>query len=638
MELISSYGFLKNYPLHKESKLHPYYHLVPKDPIENAEYREWLLNRMDEDVEFARDQWKMCRDDILYYINAHGWTYDPRPDSAGGALSLPFITWNFQDAVLSDSRSKLGLQSMFWEKSRDMGVTWMIIYLIEHDWHFFKLKNHLMMSRKKDLVDSRSEDSLFRKIDYIHSRLHPALLPTGRVRGENDPNRVDSHVKNIDLSSAIDGEPTTGDVSAGGRRGVIFFDEFSRVYGDEGFEVLDASREATNCRIFCSTPKGTDNAYAQIGEVAKGEDSVIQVYTLHWVLHPRKSQGLYTVNHNGEPEILDKKWHENYEKREGHPYPFDLNPHFPTPYRFRSPEYDRAVKESANMQSIAQNWDIDYTGSAFQLISAEVIAAHVEKHVKEPLAIGNFFNGFSEDKKGGKWKLWTTLGPHGDANPSIYVMGIDISMGTGASNSAISIVDTRTRRKVAEFACPHTKPKELAKIAAELGHVFKGPQGPALMLPDANGASGASFLKEVIKLNYGNFYYMKDSANKNKRSPKPGFYSKRDGNEELLNDYAHALANDTFINPSEISVRESAEYVVTPQGIKYMKTSIIDPTDAKARHGDRVWADALACMAMGAVLPEDHDIEPEVAPYSWKWFKDREDLVTVETYGARYSR
>jgi len=57
------------------------------------------------------------------------------------------------------------------------------------------------------------------------------------------------------------------------------------------------------------------------------------------------------------------------------------------------------------------------------------------------------------------------------------VVAVDISAGTGASNSVIVVGDKKTGEKVAEFASPYLKPHELAKLAVAIGKWFKGQNG-----------------------------------------------------------------------------------------------------------------------------------------------------------------
>ncbi len=60
---------------------------------------------------------------------------------------------------------------------------------------------------------------------------------------------------NADNGSVIDGESTTGDAGRGDRRTAMFIDEYAAFDVTDGYRVLLASRDTTNCRGFNSTPE-----------------------------------------------------------------------------------------------------------------------------------------------------------------------------------------------------------------------------------------------------------------------------------------------------------------------------------------------------------------------------------------------
>ena len=73
--------------------------------------------------------------------------------------------------------------------------------------------------------------------------------------------RTKLRLTNESNGSTIDGESTTGDVARGDRRTAIGLDEFAAFDVDAGYRALASTRDATNSRIFNSTPAGSGNAF-----------------------------------------------------------------------------------------------------------------------------------------------------------------------------------------------------------------------------------------------------------------------------------------------------------------------------------------------------------------------------------------
>ena len=91
---------------------------------------------------------------------------------------------------------------------------------------------------------------------------------------------------NLENGSKIEGESTTDNIGRGGRRTSMLIDEFAAFEGG-GYDVLSATADNTNSRVFNSTPNGTGNAfYAQL---QKGTPRL----RFHWSRHPEKAEGLY---------------------------------------------------------------------------------------------------------------------------------------------------------------------------------------------------------------------------------------------------------------------------------------------------------------------------------------------------------
>jgi len=136
-----------------------------------------MIRRVMVDPEFAGMLRRICAADFFFYLNTFAWTINPKRGYR--RKKIPFISYPYQDDgfdVALDSLDELFDISI--EKSRQMGVSWMLAALIEWCWHFRAGQNFMMLSRSDEYVDKSDEPkSLFWKIDYIRTNLPSWLLP-----------------------------------------------------------------------------------------------------------------------------------------------------------------------------------------------------------------------------------------------------------------------------------------------------------------------------------------------------------------------------------------------------------------------------------------------------------------------------
>ena len=566
----------------------PFYDLVPKDFFANLKFRREMIKLGVSDSLAAEELWIMCSRDPLFYINTFVWTYDPRKTPA----ALPFITYDYQDEAFVEVFRAIGSYDLLTKKSRDMGASWIYIIAPEYLWHFRELQSFLFVSRVQDLVDKTEDpDSLFWKVDFIHKNLPRFLLP--------GINRTKLHVYNIDNGSTIDGSSTTGDVARGGRRTAILLDEFASV--DEGHAVLSATRDATRCRLFNSTPKGVGNAFYDMTQTD------IRILRFHWSQHPEKKPGLYSSK-DSKLEIIDTDY------KFADDYPFILDG------KLRSPWYDNECKRAAHPMEIAQELDIDFLGSNYQFFVPAVIEKLQKETVRPPYLKGEIEYdadtleplGFTDTEEG-RLNLWVTIDAAGKLPAGIdAVLAVDIAAGTGASNSVISIGNRKTSEKVAEFASPYITPHDLAKTAVALAKWFND----GLLIWDAGG-HGRIFGNCVIDAGYRKIYYRQNEQSLSRKvSDVPGYFFTKDNKRTTIGEYREALDSGKFINRSYQALRECLEYVYvrSSSSIEHSKcANTIDPTGARDNHGDRVIADALLYkgMKMFSVVEEEEIQVPQ---------------------------
>ena len=534
------------------------YKMVPKDLMKNIEFRKRMIRACGSDKSAQNDIRVLCSNDILFWWNTFLFTYDPRLS----ASVVPMVTYEFQDDAVSQINDSIGVSDLVISKSRDMGASWMLVGVFLWRWLFKDGQSFLLVSRNEDYVDKAGNPkSLYWKIDFIMKHLPGWMLPQF--------SRTKLRLSNHANGSTIDGESTTGDVARGDRRTAIGLDEFAAFDTDAGYRALAATRDATNSRIFNSTPNGTNNAFHS---VAQNEE--IPQLRLHWNLHPKKAEGLY--------------------------YEGD---------KARSPWYDREVKRCGSPVEVAQELDISFGASHQVFFDLNLLAKYQSKFVRAPYVRGEIeFDEKANDvhfvqEPRGRLKMWAHPDPLGEMpSDRSYVMGVDIATGTGSSNSCLSVVDRKTREKVAEFATPNMRPDQLAKYSVAMARWLKDQYGrPALICWEAAGP-GRIFGDVIVELGHREIWFRhKEGTAVKKTGDMMGWIPTRESKLTLFGNYRRQLFSESFINRSREALTECSEIVYMPGGgIEHTRSvSSRDSSGARLNHGDRATADALVCMAVG---------------------------------------
>lgn len=567
----------------------------------------------------ARELWVMCSRDLLFYVNTFVWMEAPRRMDI---RVVPFNTYEFQDRSLAELMKSTGLSDVasprdtLIEKSRDLGATWMCMALSDWAWRFRPHTLITVASRKQDLVDKTDNpDTLFAKLDFIEN-----YLPNWLALGPQSRRRQQLSVKNLNNDAVINGESTTGDLARGGRRSFILLDEFAsfeEVMPGSGHKALSSTRDTTNCRIMNSTPKGTATAFYSMRM-----NEHTNVLSLHWSMHPEKRPGLYRVV-DGKPDVLDAEWHL---ANPGYPLETD-----PGGYDgLRSPWYDGMCRRAGSRVEIAQELDLDYFGAGDPFFDQVVIDELLEAEALQPGWTGKASELVRDldvnEVYPTPFRVWCNLdASRRPPRATTYSMGCDISTGTGASDSTISVVDNTTGEKVAEYSNNRVLAEDFAKIAVAVAKLFSTEASQCFMGWEATGP-GETFGIRVMNIhNYGHVYFYRNETDlKHRRSGKPGWYANRAMKAQLLAAYRSALGTGKFKNRSREALEQCREYVYTHAGsIEHSKQRTNESSSGnKEQHGDMVIADAVASKMLDewtGGLPGGGLADPVAPMGSMKW-------------------
>lgn len=248
----------------------------------NLEERALLLQRAADNPALQQAHLELCRRDILYWFYNFCWTFDPRRDES----DLPFELYKFQEPfVLELANSIEKGKDILVEKSRDMGISWLVLLVFQYFWLFRPGCNFHLGSRKEEYVDKKGDMStLFEKLRYNLSWL-PGWMKTGY---NEKTHSLYMRLINPASGNIITGESSNENFARGGRYRAILFDEFP--FWPMADLALASARPAAECMALVGTPYGKSNRFAR--ERFKGE---IKVVSLHWSQHPLKDQAWYEL-------------------------------------------------------------------------------------------------------------------------------------------------------------------------------------------------------------------------------------------------------------------------------------------------------------------------------------------------------
>lgn len=572
--------------------------VAPRGRAANCKFRKSVILAAQNSRPMQQVLMGLCRDDITFWIDTFCWQVNPL---IPGAEPGPFILYDFQREALAKTMAWLSKRrDVIWEKSRDLGATWLALLMQVHQALFFDYQKFLDISHTEKAVDNRDDpDCLYWKVRFVLSK-----LPDWMSRGAGGRTMMITFPA---TKGAMTGAATTERSGVGGRARWVFLDEFAKQKDD--YAILGQTAD-TGPRHFVSTHYGVGTAWHSL---TQRED--IKRVVMHWSEHPRKNKGLYRSKPDGTYEILDKSFdfakfcreRQAAEPEESFPdhYVFDTtgNP-MGGPYPgIRSPWYDEECARRQNPRDIAMHLDIDVKGSVSQYFPAQLI---YRLRQRTHLWVWEGELSYDPDaatphalveRVGGPLKLWINPTAGGKVPFRQYVFGSDISHGQGATPSTISIFEVGTGRKVGEYENAHISAEPFAAYQVALARLFTDGDTGAFMIWERQGP-GEVFSKRVIAMGYRNVY-MKTSEEGllEKRTDVPGWYPSQSARGILFDQYIAALADGSCTNPSDHSLEQTLNFRYDSQGYPEhpkQRQNKDDPSSGGVNHGDLVTADALA--------------------------------------------
>ena len=250
----------------------------------NREVALFIRDFQEDDEGLLEDTLSQCMDPTIkgfqYWCEQFCYTFDPR-DTANPHKRFILFPYQIRDAEILINCIRGGENALL-DKSRDMGASWLAVAVIAWCWLFDESFHALVGSRKEDLVDDKTIDSLFGKIDYILDR-----LPWWMVPGyDSTKNRKKLHIEHPS-GNLITGESANPNFGRGPRKNLVYLDEFA--FWPDDKLVWTGISDTAPCKIVTSTPCGEANQFAAL-RFGSGD---INIITQHWTDHPFKDFAWY---------------------------------------------------------------------------------------------------------------------------------------------------------------------------------------------------------------------------------------------------------------------------------------------------------------------------------------------------------
>lgn len=612
----------------------------PKTLKENILYRIKLHEQLAKDKGFQKQFIALCLENPALFFDLVFWTNDPRRKP--GYRNYPFILRPQQRVVVRDLKDCIDNgKDLAINKSRDEGATELVTKFYVLYFLFIPESQFLMGSRKEEYVDKTGDfKTLFAKVDHAMKHL-PAWLRATLNTDSFQRNHL--HIGNFDISSAIDGEATNENFGAGGRTTSTFLDEFGRVEKGLAQSIKDSINDVTDCVIYGSTHWfGTSHPFNKVVK-----DKTVKTVSLPWYKNPEKNKGLYTSPDYNVIEIIDIDYY-----RKACPEVFnkiEVNKSFKLselensllslsdnltiknirfiadaceqiPGDLRSPWHD--IQEAKrSRRDLNQNIWMNPVGASDMYFDVVINERIRNSFVREPKYKGEvdfvinkhkFIVDFKQNKGKKRLSWWGELeeDKFGKLRPSQkynYIVGCDISLGVGTSNSVAAICNVDTGELDGMWACADTTPEDFADKVVAICHWIGGNYGTPFLIWENNGGHGINFGRRVLKRGYSFVYINKtEDARTRKRRNKYGWTSSRNTKDDVLTSLSIALREGLKNNPSNTFIRIFDENLVGElDDYIYYDSSEIGcsehqdlSTGARARHGDRVVATSLCVLGM----------------------------------------
>jgi hypothetical protein len=621
---------------------------VPKNLVENIEYRINLHSKLVSDKEMQKVFLELCWADKRIMFDTCFWTYNPRKET--GKRNIPFILRPQQEKVITtlDECIRTGFSCGI-EKSREEGATELICKLFAAYWLMSPEFQALVGSRKAEFVDKGVEIVNGKVVGLHKTLMHKICYAIVNLPEWMKPKLIKTYMmlQNMDNDSVISGEATNENFGAGDRQTAILVDEHGRMDYNMADSIIDSIKDTSDCIIYNSTHwYGTDHPFNRLLRQQYGD---IKVIKLPWWQNPEKNFGLYRSPAYDTLEIKDVDFYRGYFpeafKNIEPMTPFKLSELMDENEKLRGEEYVEALRElklvadggdsndggwrshwydittaKRSVRDVASNLDMRPRGSGSSAFRPSTLHRVEQDFVCKAKYTGDIrvvrdhrtlkvrSGVFIPDVRA-KLFWWGNLIDGRPDQTHNFIVACDIGLGMGASNSVAEIIDVNLCEQVGEWVDANTPPESFGDLAVALCYWIGGLNKPYLSW-EANGPGGV-FEKSILKNGYDFVYIQRDEKAKHKKKRNRRGWINTGGPDgskarvcyELDAALSEGLNKEKFhkwiIVHSEPLIRELETYQIAVNGTpKPTKSMEDEDSGGDATHGDRVVALAIAVLML----------------------------------------
>jgi hypothetical protein len=308
----------------------------------------------------------LCASDPVFWID--NWAYVRWEKAPSRDLQdCPFILWPSQVELVRWLLERLAAGEVaLVNKSREKGVTWLVLHLIYHRWRFHGASATLA-SRVEDLVDKRGDrDSLFEKVRYIHQWQPPHLR-------EPTKNVLDQHMTfaNLRNGAQLKGTSTNEDPKRGGRSEVFFVDEFHSI-PPRLADALLAAQESVGKSLWLV---GNPDQPSHPAERLRSQLLPHQVRDMPWQADPYLDAAWRKSRELPQGPLTGEQARQEYDCEAGAVSGIKIFPSLRTEvvgYHEDSPEWQRVQQHARAAWQVAGGWDFGSGASLLANVNAVI--------------------------------------------------------------------------------------------------------------------------------------------------------------------------------------------------------------------------------------------------------------------------
>ena len=310
-------------------------------------------------------------DGCVMFINALLLILEPRETEALWS-DVPYLLRDFQEStVRAVVEHVLSGKSLLIDKTREMGVTWLVLAVFLWFWIYNPSFVGIVSSITEKKIDNKDDPScLLWKFDYLYrSLLHSAPWLYAPAY-DTDKGTYVTHMKrkNPRSSAVITGEAMTENLGRSGRATAMLLDEFAEAPYPAG--AYQSSARTCPARIIVFTPKGMNFAGRLANPRHESERSIARI-SLHWMMDHTKNEWEYR---DEKGKVLDSGHGECPPEIQGK--------HGALP---KYPWYEAACAGLGyDPVSIAQELDIDYSKSVQGLMYPQIGRSRIMRLEYDP--------------------------------------------------------------------------------------------------------------------------------------------------------------------------------------------------------------------------------------------------------------